>query len=83
MVSALLKAILLAIYALALAGLAGWLRDALASGVQVVALAILGFHALELAFVFTYVRRYRGPLAVSIALTLLFGLLHWMPLTRK
>ena len=30
---------------------------------------------------FDKVRLYRGPLAVSILLTLLFGLLHWKPLS--
>ena len=29
---------------------------------------------------FRHVRRYRGPLALSVLLTLLFGLLHWKPL---
>ncbi|MGO4391310.1 hypothetical protein AB4Z46_08145 [Variovorax sp. M-6] len=83
MVNNFLKLILLTIYALALAGLAGWLRDALADDAQVVALVILAFHALELPFVWMQVRRYPGPLATSVVLTLLFGLLHWMPLTRK
>jgi len=32
--------------------------------------------------VLAHLRRYRGPLAVSIALNLLFGLLHWVPLKR-
>jgi hypothetical protein len=29
---------------------------------------------------FRHVRLYKGPVAVSILLTLLFGLLHWKPL---
>jgi hypothetical protein len=29
------------------------------------------------------VRLYRGPLAISVALTLLFGLLHWKPLADE
>ncbi|MDM0050465.1 hypothetical protein [Variovorax sp. J22R115] len=82
-VTAFLKTVCLVVYAVALAGLAGWLRDALASAMQLIALVFLSFHALELPFVFGYVRRYPGPLAVSVVLTLLFGLLHWMPLTRK
>lgn len=83
MVTTFLKIVCLTVYGMALVGLAGWLRDELASAVQVIALVVLSFHALELPFVFRYLRRYQGPLAVSVVLTLLFGLLHWMPLTRK
>jgi hypothetical protein len=83
MVRTFLKIVCLTVYAMALAGLAGWLRDALAGAAQVIALVILCFHALEVPFVFRYLRRYEGPLAASVVLALLFGLLHWMPLTRK
>jgi hypothetical protein len=31
---------------------------------------------------FKSVRKYAGSLVVSIALSLLFGLLHWMPLAK-
>jgi len=41
---------------------------------------LLGIHALELIVFFKRVRWYRGSLGVSMALTLLFGLLHWKPL---
>jgi len=44
------------------------------------ALILLGIHVVELLFVFKHVRLYPGPLAVSVLLTLLFGLLHWKPL---
>ena len=40
-------------------------------------------HSVELLLMFKHVRLYRGPLAVSMLLTLLFGVLHWMPLARK
>jgi len=30
--------------------------------------------------VFRHVKAYRGPLAASVVLTLLFGVLHWRPL---
>jgi len=78
-----LKLTCLAIYALALASLAGWLPDALGGALQIVALILLTLHLLELPFVLPYLRLYRGPLAVSVLLTVLFGLLHWAPLTRK
>lgn len=44
------------------------------------ALILLAIHLLELVFVFKHLRLYKGPLLVSVALTLLFGLLHWKPL---
>lgn len=73
----------LVLYALALAAWAGLLPAALApyaNRFENVALAFMVIHALELAFAFKYVRRYDGPLAASVALTMLFGLLHWRPL---
>lgn len=78
--SLVIKAVLLAVYALALAGLAGLLPGGMAVRMQNIALVILVIHALELLVMFRHVRRYRGPLAVSVLLTLLFGLLHWKPL---
>ena len=41
---------------------------------------MLAVHAVELAVMFKHVKRYPGPLAISILLTMLFGLLHWKPL---
>ena len=75
-----LKIACLIVYGLALAGLAGLIGNDLASRMQSVAAVLLILHALELAFMFKHVRKYRGPLAVSVLLTLLFGLLHWKPL---
>gem|GEM_PF-561019 len=46
------------------------------------ALVLLLIHALEVLFAFKHVRLYKGPLAVSVLLTLLFGLLHWKPLAQ-
>ena len=80
MIFALLKGGGLAVYALALAGAAGLLSGAAATIFAFAAIALLGVHLLELVFVFDRVRLYRGPLAVSVLLTLLFGLLHWKPL---
>ena len=44
------------------------------------ALILLAIHLAELFWMFKHVRLYKGPLAVSVLLTLLFGLLHWKPL---
>jgi hypothetical protein len=76
----LFKAGLLVMYALALAGLAGLLPTGLASTLQNVAVVTLIIHVIECVAMFKHVRLYRGPLAISVLLTLLFGLLHWKPL---
>ena len=80
MIFLILKAGCLAIYALALAGWAGLLPQRLASSMQNIALVMLAGHVLETMFMFRHVRLYRGALAVSVVLALLFGLLHWKPL---
>jgi len=37
-------------------------------------------HTLEIFVFYRKVALYKGPIAVSIVLTLLFGFLHWKPL---
>ena len=81
-----MKAALLAIYALAVmgwAGFAGLLPAGLAGRMGSITPVILAVHALELLFAFRHVKRYQGPLAVSVLLTILFGMLHWKPLAEK
>jgi uncharacterized protein YhhL (DUF1145 family) len=80
---ALLKALILVIYALALAALFGGWTSPWSAGVQTAAGWLLLVHAVELVFVLKHVRRYPGPLALSVLLTLLYGLLHWKPLADK
>jgi hypothetical protein len=75
-----LKAVCIVIYLLALASLAGLLPPGMLDRVVAIAAILLILHVLELVFMFKHVRLYHGPLAVSVALTLLFGLLHWKPL---
>jgi uncharacterized membrane protein HdeD (DUF308 family) len=76
----LLKLACLLVYLLALAKLAGLVPPDVMAHTPTIALAILVAHVAELMFFFRHVRLYRGPLAVSVLLTLLFGLLHWKPL---
>ena len=78
-----LKSACLAIYLLAIIGSFGVLPDAITLAMQVVALLLLAGHALELLVAFNAVKRYPGPLIDSIGLTLLFGLLHWLPLRKR
>lgn len=75
-----LKALLLAVYAVAIlanvVAMPGWL----ASGAQTLAVIILGIHVIETFFFWRYVKMWQGPLLVSIVLNLLFGILHWKPM---
>jgi len=77
-----LKALCLAIYVLAAIGAYVMLPSSVTSALQMVAIILLAAHTLELIVAFKSVKRYPGPLVDSIALTLLFGLLHWKPLSR-
>jgi hypothetical protein len=80
MILGLLKLGCIATYVAALAGAAGLLPAGIAPVAQVVGVGMLLLHLLELPFAFRHVQRYPGPLAVSVLLTLLFGVLHWKPL---
>lgn len=82
-VNHLLRGLCLVVYAIAILKLAGLLPAGVFDHTPWVAVALLGLHAAELAFAFRHVRRYRGSLAASILLTLLFGLLHWKPLADQ
>ena len=83
MIFNLLKLGCLFIYAGALASLLGWKTSEWGQWQQYIALTILVIHVIEMPFVFSAIRRYRGPLAVSVLLSLLFGLLHWQPLRKQ
>lgn len=78
-----LKINLLVIYALAVLSL--WLPMPWQSGpvLQNMAMALLAIHAIETIFAFKHVKTYPGPVGKSMALSLLFGLLHWLPLARR
>ncbi|WP_085722933.1 hypothetical protein [Pseudomonas sp. R37(2017)] len=79
----LLKIGCLAIYLLALAGLFIALPFGAEIPLRYVAAILLAAHLLETFFMFRHVRRYPGPLAISLLLTLLFGFLHWWPLRQQ
>ena len=74
------KALCVMLYGAALGHLAGWLPDGVFPFAPVLSVVFLALHALELPFFWERVKRHRGPLAVSVVLTLLFGLLHLTPL---
>ncbi len=79
----LIKALCLAIYILAAIGGYLMLPEGLVAGLRIAALVLLAAHALEMLVALKSIRRYPGPLIDSIALTLLFGFLHWKPLARN
>ena len=77
-----LKAACLLIYALGLAAASGLLPESLSFMAPLTAVLLAG-HLLETVIMFRYIKRYLGPLAISIVLSLLYGLLHWVPLKRQ
>ena len=81
--SLVMKIACLVAYALGIAALAGLIHGPLAAAAAIVTIALLGLHALELLYAFRFLDRYKGPMAMSIVLALLFGVLHWAPLARQ
>jgi uncharacterized protein YhhL (DUF1145 family) len=78
----LLKISLLPVYFLAMASVFVTLPYGAGPWLQKLSAILLVIHAVETLLVFKHVRKYNGPLPVSIALSLLFGVLHWMPLAK-
>lgn len=78
-----LRALCVLLYLLAAAATVGLLPETVGPALRATALVFLLVHAGELLVFFPRVRRYQGPLAFSIVLTLLFGLLHWLPLPAR
>ncbi|MES2152568.1 MAG: hypothetical protein V4508_22550 [Pseudomonadota bacterium] len=83
MINYVLRAVCLMVYLIAIIGPAAPVPPAMVVPCQWLALALLAAHVGELLLFFPRMRRYQGPLAVSIALTLLFGLLHWAALPTR
>lgn len=79
---AVVKAGCLALYLAAFAGLFVELPFGATTIVQYIALFFLVAHVGEIAMFFGKVKLYRGPLAVSVLLTVLFGFAHWLPLAK-
>ena len=75
-----LKAACVLVYLLALLQWAGMFPPGHLERLPLVALGLMLIHAIELPLFYRYVRLYPGPRAISIVLTLLFGLMHWKPL---
>ena len=83
MLNSIFKATILVVYLLGIASHLVAFPGQAGSIVQTVSLALLLIHALECLLAYRYIKLYSGPLLVSLLLSLLFGLLHWMPLARK
>jgi uncharacterized protein YhhL (DUF1145 family) len=76
------KLLCLVLYALALAGLAGWIHGPLATVTEIGAALFLVVHLIELPVFFRFIRTCPGGLPASIVQALLFGALHSLPLMR-
>ena len=74
------KALCIVLYAAAVGHWAGWMPSGVMPFATTLAVVFLGLHALEVLIFWQRVKRYRGPLAVSIGFTLMFGFLHLIPL---
>lgn len=68
------------VYAVGLASVANALPPLVSAPARWLALFVLASHTLELLILMRHVRLYRGPIAASIMLAILFGSLHWIPL---
>lgn len=79
---AILKLGCIGIFVLGIASALGFLPDSWAI-LSTIAALVLAAHLIEVLVMFKYVRRYRGTLAVSVLLTLLFGLAHWKPIADR
>jgi len=75
-----LKAACVAVFALAILANYVAMPVWLASTAQTLAVILLLAHIIEVFFFWRYVKMWDGPLIGSIALTLLFGILHWKPM---
>lgn len=77
-----LKAGLISIYALACISLVWPLPLDAGPWLQRISVILLAIHVLETVVMFKHVKKYKGPVSTSILLSLLFGLLHWKPLSK-
>ena len=73
----------LAAYALGIAAFTGLIHGPLAAAAAIVTIALIGLHALELLYAYRFLHRHEGSMGASVALALLFGVLHWAPLARQ
>ena len=78
-----LKLSALAIYLLAAFGALLALPENIITPIRYLAVILLLAHVLEMAIALRYIKRHPGPLLDSLALTLLFGFLHWRPLKQS
>ena len=78
-----MKAFCLALYLAAAASYAVDFPTAIVMPLRILAVGFLVTHLLEAVVFIRHVRLYQGPLAISLLLTLLFGLLHWKPLVAE
>ena len=69
-------------YALGIAAFTGLIHGPFAAAAAIATIALVGLHAFELLYAYRFLHRYKGSMGTSVALALLFGVLHWAPLAR-
>ena len=74
---------LLIIYALALLSVFVTLPWGSGPYLQKFSTLVLAIHILETLAVYKHLKSYKGPLLHSVGLSLLYGLLHWLPLVKR
>ena len=77
------KLICLLFYAAALLSLFVEMPAVLEQVLQYGTLVLFAAHAIEIVVAFRYIKLYEGSLLISMVLTLLFGLFHWMPYKKR
>ncbi len=86
MLNTVFRCLCLLVFGLGLGDALGWAPGrwsaALPLSLAQIAALLLAIHALELIVFQRYLRRYPGPLAVSVLLMLLYGMMHWQPLAE-
>ena len=69
-------------YALGIAAFTGLIHGPFAAAAAIATIALVGLHSLERLYAYRFLHRYKGSMGTSVALALLFGVLHWAPLAR-
>jgi hypothetical protein len=77
------KTILLAIYCLAVLTTIVAPALVVTTVLQYAAIILVAAHVLEALVALPYLGRHPGPFVDSVALTVLFGMLHWLPLKKR
>jgi hypothetical protein len=57
--------------------------DEVVQWIRLAVVVLLGLHLVEVVVFRSKIALYQGSMAVSVLLTVLFGFLHWLPLSKS